>query len=491
MKNSFWLLSLTIFFTADFTSFVSNVKAQDYSFITLDNPCFAFPKNPDPKAAYGNEVTGILGNTVVGTYTSDEIVYGYTYSGGVFTTVEYPDWMPVNNEVDNGTLVTGIYGSVIVGTYSDSNYITQGFIERDGRYTRISHPEGVNGTWVTGVCSATVCGNYTDSNKHGYGFTTTANSKKYNAISHPKGEHGTWVAGISTSAVFGCYWDKNYTRHGFVRRKGGFTDVDHPNAAMQASNGNDGTMVTGVSGNSIVGFYFDKNKNEHGFLKVGGIFKTIDDPIAATSTSFDYNDHNGTEIHGILGTKIYGSYTDANGILHGFIASLPAAIINFDQPITPMSYSYRANFPLTATSTSGGAITYTSSSPSVISINGKTASIVGVGTASLTATVAATDNYESATETRSVTVNKSTTTITFAKPKTPATYVKTGKQKFTLIATSTSGGAITYTSSSPSVISINGRVATIKGAGTVTITATVAATDNYHSATATCSVTVK
>jgi hypothetical protein len=147
----------------------------------------------------------------------------------------------------------------------------------------------------------------------------------------------------------------------------------------------------------------------------------------------------------------------------GTLKRIIAPTLTFDQPITPIAYSYRANFPLTASSTSGGAITYTSSTPSVISVKGKTATIVGVGTATLTATVAAIANYDSATATRTLTVNKSTPTINFLQPKTPVTYVA-GK-KFTLIASSTSGGAITYTSSSPSVISVAGKTATIKGVG--------------------------
>jgi len=173
----------------------------------------------------------------------------------------------------------------------------------------------------------------------------------------------------------------------------------------------------------------------------------------------------------------------------GTLKRIIAPTLTFDQPITPIAYSYRANFPLTASSTSGGAITYTSSTPSVISVKGKTATIVGVGTATLTATVAAIANYDSATATRTVTVNKSTPTINFLQPKTPVNYI--AGRKFTLTATSTSGGAITYTSSSPSVISVAGKTATIKGVGTATLTATVAATANYNSATATRSVTVK
>jgi len=169
--------------------------------------------------------------------------------------------------------------------------------------------------------------------------------------------------------------------------------------------------------------------------------------------------------------------------------SIPTPTVTFTQPITPMAYSYGANFLLTAASTSGGAVTYTSSNPNVISVSGKTATIRGVGTATLTATVAAIANYSSATASRSVTVNKITPTVTFTQPTTPVVYVD-GKT-FQLTATSTSGGTITYSSSNPNVISVSGSTATIKGKGSAILTASVAATVNYTSATATRSVTVK
>jgi len=167
----------------------------------------------------------------------------------------------------------------------------------------------------------------------------------------------------------------------------------------------------------------------------------------------------------------------------------PIPTITFTQPATPVTYAAGKTFSLTATSSSGGTITYTSSSPYVISVTGKIATIRGVGTATLSAKVAATGNYTTASATRSVTVNKITPTVTFTQPTTPVVYAS-GKT-FSLTATSSSGGAITYTSSAPSVISVIGRVATIKGKGSAIITAKVAATANYNAASATRSVTVK
>jgi uncharacterized protein YjdB len=84
-------------------------------------------------------------------------------------------------------------------------------------------------------------------------------------------------------------------------------------------------------------------------------------------------------------------------------------------------------------------------------------------------------------------VNTGTQTVSFSTPATQ-TYLK-GKT-FTLSATDTGGGAITYTSSNPTVISISGSKATIQGVGSASITASVAASPNYAAATATQTVTV-
>ena len=66
-----------------------------------------------------------------------------------------------------------------------------------------------------------------------------------------------------------------------------------------------------------------------------------------------------------------------------------------------------------------------------------------------------------------------------------------GDLAFTLATTGGSGsGAVSFTSSDPSIISINGSTATIHKAGTVTITARKAADNNYNEAVAAISVTI-
>ena len=144
-------------------------------------------------------------------------------------------------------------------------------------------------------------------------------------------------------------------------------------------------------------------------------------------------------------------------------------------------------FKVQASSNSGAAITYTSSDTAVITIVGDMATIVGAGTTTIMASQASTDNYASATISETLTVSPITTGLNnFA-----VLGKRFGDASFNISPPSTnSNGAITYTSSNPAVATIAGSTVSIVGAGTSTITASQASTNNYSSATATSSFTV-
>ncbi|TDK27162.1 autotransporter domain-containing protein [Luteimonas aestuarii] len=147
-----------------------------------------------------------------------------------------------------------------------------------------------------------------------------------------------------------------------------------------------------------------------------------------------------------------------------------------------------ADFALTPpTSDSTGAFTYISSNPSVATVSGDVVTIVGAGTATITATQAADGNYASAQTTAQLVVDTAVPTIS-GFPNLSRTY---GDAAFTLTApTSDSTGAFTYASSNPAVATIAGDVVTITGAGTATITATQAASGNYATAQVTAQLAV-
>ena len=142
------------------------------------------------------------------------------------------------------------------------------------------------------------------------------------------------------------------------------------------------------------------------------------------------------------------------------------------------------------------AIQYSSSNPSVVQIASTqvgsdtqtaTLTFTGAGTAIVTATLSETANYESATTSFTVTVNKATPTLSGFVDITK-TY---GDADFSLVQpTSTSGGGFTYASSNTATATISGDTVSISHSGNVVITATQAANANYESGTISLTLTI-
>jgi len=136
------------------------------------------------------------------------------------------------------------------------------------------------------------------------------------------------------------------------------------------------------------------------------------------------------------------------------------------------------SFRLNADSDSGLPITYTSNNTSIATIIGNSVTIVGVGTVSITANQVGNSNYNSATLSQNLIVNKADQNITFDELS-----EKTFGDIFTLSASSSAGLPITYTSLNTSIATIIGNSVTIVGVGTVSITANQDGNSNYNSAT--------
>jgi gliding motility-associated-like protein len=122
----------------------------------------------------------------------------------------------------------------------------------------------------------------------------------------------------------------------------------------------------------------------------------------------------------------------------------------------------------------------------ISTISGTTVSIVGSGSTVITASQASDSNYNSATVTASLTVVKDNPIIELSDVN------KTfNDEDFSLSATSSSTGTISYSSNDASVATISGTTVTIVGAGSAVIEASQAADSNYNSTTVTASITVE
>ena len=146
--------------------------------------------------------------------------------------------------------------------------------------------------------------------------------------------------------------------------------------------------------------------------------------------------------------------------------------------------TYGKIFSAKVTSPSGGWITYTVANGQG-TVAGYSVTPTATGTILVTASQAAVGNYAAATATTSVNVVGMAPTLSFTTV--PAqTY---GNAPFAVSASSASSGAVTYTVvSGPATIS--GSTVNFTGLGTVVLSASQAATNNYAAATATTKFTV-
>ena len=145
---------------------------------------------------------------------------------------------------------------------------------------------------------------------------------------------------------------------------------------------------------------------------------------------------------------------------------------------------------LTVNKNSTGAVTYASSNTAIATVdNNGVVTAVAPGTATITASLAETDDYTAATATCTITVKAAAVapTISF----TQATTIIEG-QTAKLAFSTNSEGYVSYTSSNTAVATVdNNGVVTAVAVGTATITVNVAATEDHTAASAACVVTVE
>ena len=147
------------------------------------------------------------------------------------------------------------------------------------------------------------------------------------------------------------------------------------------------------------------------------------------------------------------------------------------------------DFNLSATSSSTGAFTYTTADTDVATVSGNTVSIVGAGTTTVTVSQAADINYNTATATMTLTVGKINPTLSGFNALVK-TYGDPDFELSTPIKNSDNTGTFSYSSSDSNIISLSGTTATILKAGVVTITANLAADNNYNTASITTTIIV-
>jgi hypothetical protein len=139
-----------------------------------------------------------------------------------------------------------------------------------------------------------------------------------------------------------------------------------------------------------------------------------------------------------------------------------------------------APFAVTATSSSGLAVSFASLTPSVCAVSGATVTLVTAGTCTIQATQAGDSTYAAAIPVnQSFQVTLASQTITFGALSNKAL----GTSPFIVSATASSGLAVSFASMTPSVCTVSGATVTVLALGTCTIQASQAGDASYSAAT--------
>ena len=260
------------------------LPALGYNFTFLNDPLAGTGSGQGTRAA------GIYGSTIVGQYTdSNNETHGFIYNGTSYTTLDDP-------LADGVTTAWGVYGNNVVGYYRDSQGVDHGFLYNGSSYTTLDDPLGANGSLAFGIYSNTIVGNYINGGFLSQGFAY--NGSSYATLNDPAGAI-TYAYGVYGSTIAGVY----QTGAGYF----GFTYNGSTYTTLPGS----GYLPYGIGANFIVGSQpiggFD-----HGFVFNGSTYSLVQ-PAGAIQS----------DLTGVYGNTVAGYYTDANGVNHGIITTVP------------------------------------------------------------------------------------------------------------------------------------------------------------------------
>jgi hypothetical protein len=179
-----------------------------------------------------------------------------------------------------------------------------------------------------------------------------------------------------------------------------------------------------------------------------------------------------------------GRYSGDDIVLMGSVSGAGSQTVSF-APASPVTVG---DAPVTLTASASSALTTftfsTSSANSICAVSGNILTIVGAGTCALTATQAGSANYASASANANVVINAATVTpsaqtigaISFS----PATLKIAGVTAVS--AAATSGLAVTYSSTTPTICSVSGSTVTGLLPGICTVAANQSGNTSYAAA---------
>ena len=179
------------------------------------------------------------------------------------------------------------------------------------------------------------------------------------------------------------------------------------------------------------------------------------------------------------------SFGAAPLVTNTFVVNASPQTITFTQPSDSI-FGALLGPALVASASSGLSVTFTSNTPAVCTVYaGYTiATVLATGSCSITATQAGNSTYQAATPvTLSFNIAKGTQNINFPLPSGFGSGATFTTAPVTLQASTYTGLAVVYTSSTPGVCTVSGNQLTMVSVGTCTIVASQPGNSNYQAAT--------
>lgn len=272
--------------------------AADYRFVRIDFP------NGFNTIASGINARG----DISGRYDdANGVAHGFLLRKGVFTTIDVPGATFTSARAINAR-------GDIAGRMQDAAGVDHAFLLHDGEFTQIDVP-GAVATVGRGINNAgDVTGNYIDTNGNEIGFVLQ-DGKFRNVLIDPCSSD-VWSAMDNGRVLVGdnCV-NPDFALFGFLKDgQGKFRTISFPSGGSFPCTGPRWINERA----EIVGLYAVANNADecygaeviHGFLLRHGKYIAFDVPGSISSNPLAIND-DGT---------IVGSYTDKNGVTHGFKA---------------------------------------------------------------------------------------------------------------------------------------------------------------------------
>ncbi len=241
-------------------------------------------------------LNGIDNGNIVGSYYDESggnpLVRSFLYTSNSWIYLDAPGAHYTDAKDISGTKIVGAYRT---GTYMVGMPEHHGFIYENGAWTTLSE----NGAEAYGIDGNNIVGSN--------GSSFLLSNGQYDFFNSPFNtgpNSGSGATGISGNKIVGYTWGGNHD--GYIKDDSGFTQLKMPGAYETSPGDIDGNLIVGT-------IYMDNSyQSSKGFLYDGANWTVLEMPGAIS-----------TRANGIDGDTIVGEYRDANGLLNGFILTIP------------------------------------------------------------------------------------------------------------------------------------------------------------------------